>query len=420
MNNDIVFSILVAAVALAAIGAVLAVMFKMFKEAKAAKASLAEVEKQLGIERELRRLELANQGVMARELETHLKEVTAATVEGAIEKFKTVSGEQLKNNGADFAASSKKYLAEILDPLRQRIKEYDERADKVHQGNSALGVELKNYVQTLMECATKIHGETRSLRDDLTFNNKFQGDFGEDRLELVLERCGFSKGEDYLLQSGEDLKIPDCRVYDHLAKKIIVIDAKMSWKDYSAAFKSEDPKVRAEALKEHVKSVKKQIDSLAGKNYHGALKADREGYVYAPFSIMFVPSDGAMVTAIETDPSLLDYAAQKNIFITSPLNLYTLLKLLRTCLGNFDFAENLHKIAGEAKNVVERIDAMFAEFEKLGQDLEDACEQHKKVMKRLTDGSSQNKSSILESANNMIDLSVKHDKLKSKTLSAAR
>ena len=376
MNKETAVLIVVAVLALAAIGAVLAAMFKMFKE------------------------------------------VMAATVEGAIEKFKTVSGEQLKHNGADFAEASKKNLAEILDPLRQRIKEYDERADKIHQGNASLGVELKGYVQSLITSAANIHQQTNSLRNDLTFNNKFQGDFGEDRLELVLERCGFAKGEDYVLQSGENQKIPDCRVYDHLAKKIIVIDSKMSWKDYAEGFKSDAPEVRAASLEKHVASVKKQIDNLSKKNYHGLLKSDREGYVYAPFSIMFVPSDGALVTAIETDPSLLQYAAEKNVYLTSPLNLYTLLKLLRTCLGNFDFAENLHKIAKEAKNVVDRIDAMFAEFEELGKALETAGEQHKKVMKRLTDGSSENKSSIRESANNMIYLSVKHDKLKSKVLSA--
>ena len=135
---------------------------------------------------------------------------------------------------------------------------------------------------------------------------------------------------------------------------------------------------------------------------------------------MFVPSDGAMVTAIETDPSLLQYAAERNVYITSPLNLYTLLKLLRTCLGNFDFAENLHKIANEAKNVVDRIDAMFEEFETLGKNLKAASAQHEKVMKRLTDGSAENKSSIRESANKMIDLSVKHDKLKSKAMSVGK
>ena len=268
--------VVVAVVALAAIAVAFAVMLKMLKEARSAKSSLAEAEKQLGIERELRRLELANHEVAAKERESHLKEIMAATVEGAIEKFKTASGEQLKANGAEFAEASKKNLAEIIDPLRQHIKEYDEHTDKVQQGNATLGVELKNYVRTIMESAAKIHGETRSLRDDLTFNNKFQGDFGEDRLELVLERCGFIKGEDYVLQSGEEQKIPDCRVYDHLAKKIIVIDSKMSWKDYSEGFKSEDPKVRAAALDEHVKSVKKQIDNLAKKNYF-TLVPDREG-----------------------------------------------------------------------------------------------------------------------------------------------
>lgn len=413
MNNAIVY--VFGAVALGAIALVVFVWRKMSGDAESLRTSLLEAQKLLEIERTLRLKEHEDGEARAREREASLKELMSATVTGAIEKFKTVSGEQLKANGAEFAEFSKKSIADILDPLKQRIREYDERADKVHQGNATLGVELKGYVKTIMDSATKIQSETTGFRNDLKFNNKFQGDFGEDRLELVLDRCGFVKGEDYLLQSGSDDKIPDCQMFDHLTKKAIVIDSKMSWKHYVDGFASDDPEARDKTLDEHVRSVRKQIDNLAGKKYYEK-KPDMEGYSYAPFAIMFVPSDGALVAALEKDGSLLQYASERNVYITSPLNLFNLLKLLKTCLGNFDFAANLKDIAGEARNVVERIDSMFAEFEALGADLKKAGEAYDKVLKRLTEGSSDNKSSVLKSANKMIALSVKHDKLKSKTM----
>lgn len=415
MDNVII--VVLGAVALGVIGLVIFVWRKMAGDADSLRTNLMEAQKQLEIERALRQKERADGEERAREREASLKELMASTVAGAIEKFKTVSGEQLKSNGAEFAEFSKKSIADILDPLKQRIKEYDERADKVHQGNATLGVELKGYVQTIMDSATKIQSETTGFRNDLKFNNKFQGDFGEDRLELVLDRCGFVKGEDYVLQSGSDDKIPDCQMFDHLTKKVIVIDSKMSWKNYVDGFASGDPEVRAKALDEHVRSVRKQIDNLAGKKYYEK-KPERESYSYAPFAIMFVPSDGALVSALEKDGSLLQYASERNVYITSPLNLFNLLKLLKTCLGNFDFAANLKDIAGEARNVIDRIDSMFAEFEALGVDLKKAGEAYDKVLKRLTEGSSDNKSSVLKSANKMIALGVKHDKLKSKTMTS--
>ena len=415
MDNAIIY--VLGAVVFGVIGLVVFVWRKMSGDAESLRTSLLDAQKQLEVERTLRLKEHEDGEARAREREASLKELMSATVTGAIEKFKTVSGEQLKVNGAEFAEFSKKSIADILDPLKQRIREYDERADKVHQGNATLGVELKGYVKTIMDSATKIQSETTGFRNDLKFNNKFQGDFGEDRLELVLDRCGFVKGEDYLLQSGSDDKIPDCQMFDHLTKKAIVIDSKMSWKNYVDGFASDDPEVRDKALDEHVRSVRKQIDNLAGKKYYEK-KPDREGYSYAPFAIMFVPSDGALVAALEKDGSLLQYASERNVYITSPLNLFNLLKLLKTCLGNFDFAANLKDIAGEARNVVERIDSMFAEFEALGADLKKAGEAYDKVLKRLTEGSSDNKSSVLKSANKMIALSVKHDKLKSKTMVA--
>lgn len=415
MNNVVVY--VLGAVVLGVIGLVVFVWRKMAGDEESLRRELLEAQKLLEVERTLRLKEHEDGERHAKERDASLKELMASTVAGAIEKFKTVSGEQLKVNGAEFAEFSKKSIADILDPLKQRIREYDERADKVHQGNAMLGVELKGYVKTIMDSATKIQSETTGFRNDLKFNNKFQGDFGEDRLELVLDRCGFVKGEDYILQSGSDDKIPDCQLFDHLTKKAIVIDSKMSWKNYVEGFASEDPEVRAKALEEHVKSVRKQIDNLAGKKYYEK-KPERKSYSYAPFAIMFVPGDGALVSALEKDGSLLQYASERNVYITSPLNLFNLLKLLKTCLANFDFAANLKDIAGEARNVVERIDSMFAEFEALGADLKKAGEAYDKVLKRLTEGSSDNKSSVLKSANKMIALGVKHDKLKSKTMTS--
>lgn len=385
--------------------------------ARAFRAELLEAQKQLEIERALRRQEHEDGESRAKEREDSLKGLMAATVAGALERFKTTSGEQLRTNGAEFAEFSKRNLADILEPLKQRIKEYDERADKVHLGNTTLGTELKDYVRTIRETAAKIQNETAGFRNELKFNNKFQGNFGEERLELVLDRCGLTKGEDFVLQTGEEKKIPDCQVFDHLSKKVIVIDSKMSWKNYVEGIACESPQARAEALAEHVKSVRKQVDNLAGKRYWEK-QPERDGYAFAPFAIMFVPSDGALIAAIESDGSLIQYAAEKNVYLTSPLNLFTLLKLLKTCLGDFDFAENLSTIAKEARNVVDRIDAMFCEFEELGNELTKARKLYDTLTKRFTDGSSENKSSILESANKMVGLSVKHGKLKSQAMGA--
>lgn len=417
MNTLIAVSVVFGMVVLVLVAVAVVLWRKLSGGADELRAALGEARQQLEVERQLRLQEQQAGEVRSREREAYLREVMKVTVDGAIEKFKSASGEQLKSNGVEFAEASKRSLLEILDPLKQRIREYDERADSIRQGNAILGTELKGYVETIKASASRIQSETAGFRNDLKFNNKFQGNFGEDRLELVLVRCGFVRGEDFVLQSGEDKKIPDCRVYDHLAKKIVVIDSKMSWKSYSDAFASDDPAVRDAALEDHVKSVRKQIDNLSGKRYHEA-KPDREGYSYAPFALLFMPSDGALVAALEKDASLLQYAADRNVYLTSPLNVFNLLRLLRTCIGNFDFAENLGKIALEARHVVERIDGMFAEFEELGGELKKAGSAYEKVMKRLTEGSAENKSSVKASANRMIELSVKHDRLKSRTMSA--
>ena len=121
MNIAVVY--VLGAVALGVIGLFVFVWRKMAGDMESLRTDLMEAQKQLEIERALRQQEFVEGEERAREREASLKELMSATVSGAIEKFKTASGEQLRSNGAEFAEFSKKSLADILDPLKQRIRE---------------------------------------------------------------------------------------------------------------------------------------------------------------------------------------------------------------------------------------------------------------------------------------------------------
>lgn len=404
MNGSLIAVFCLAIVALAAVAGVVVWMFRRASvAAEALRASLQESEKNLEVERELRQRGREDQ-----------ERYMTATVNGAIEKFANMSHVQLAKNGDEFAAQNRKSMTDILNPLKEQLKAYDEALKAAQERGARSEAAMKEHVASLETAARKISSDAGSFIDNLTCSNKFQGDFGEDRLEYVLQCVGLAAGQDFVLQKGEGELIPDCQVFDHIGKKICVVDSKMSWKDYAAGFKSQDPAIRAEALAQHVKSIRKQIDNLSGKRYHARLTPPREGYAYLPFSIMFVPSDGALMTALEADPALPAYAVSKSVYLTSPLNLYNFLKLIEEGRPNFEISRNAERLAAEARHVVERIDKMFACIEDVGKFLDKAKECQQDALKlAATDEKGQ---CIKGPASKMIAMGVRIEKLKSKSM----
>ena len=63
------------------------------------------------------------------------------------------------------------------------------------------------------------------------------------------------------------------------------------------------------------------IDALAARRYPTAFRPA------APFTVLFVPSDGFLTTALEAEPGLLEHGFARDVVLATPS---TLLALLRT------------------------------------------------------------------------------------------
>ena len=74
-------------------------------------------------------------------------------------------------------------------------------------------------------------------------------------------------------------------------------------------------------LRRHTAQLRTHVDQLASKSYWRFLEESPE------FVVLFVPAESFLSAALETDPGLIEYAAERQVVLASPT---TLIALLRT------------------------------------------------------------------------------------------
>lgn len=294
-----------------------------------------------------------------------------ALVEGALAKFRNASDAALKGNSEELRAINAAELGRILEPLRQSIAESVKSSGESRRQTGLLEARFAEHMKTLEDSAARFNAESTNFVNAVTGANKAAGNWGERVLEEVLRESNLVAGVHYVAQQGGAGNIPDFQVFDPTNRKILVLDAKVSFKKYKEMVDATDPSACAAALAEHVASVRGQVDRLAAKRYHETLTPPpgREDFSYLPFSAMFVPSDAALWEAVREDPSIPDYAYRKGVILVTPTSLYGFMRLVHESWAFFNTERNQEKIAHEAELVIERVDALFRALE----EAESAC-----------------------------------------------
>jgi DNA recombination protein RmuC len=119
---------------------------------------------------------------------------------------------------------------------------------------------------------------------------------------------------------GDRGQRPDLVV--HLAgDRHVVIDAKAPMDAYLDATEETDPARAAARRTAHAKALRHHVGVISSKAYWKALGDTPE------FTVLFVPSDGVLAAALESDPALLEDSFSRDVVIASPA---TLVALLRT------------------------------------------------------------------------------------------
>ena len=296
-------------------------------------------------------------------------------------KMQVEFGEMAKKLMDEKESGFDKRNSEMLEPLRESLKEMQEELRKT---KTQVNIDLNAQISSLKDMNRVLCDETSHLANVFKGGNGVQGRWGEAQLARVLEIAGIQEGEmGYTMQvsaqnskSGQDR--PDCLV--HLPNnKCIIIDAKTNLTAYDRSFKAANEAERENCLREHAKAVKAQITNLASKKYQENKEYNNPGFV-----LMFSPVESAMTAAQQySDVDLFQYAADRNISIVTPWNLIPILFVVSSIWKTEQQERNVSKIADRGRLIYDKIYQILTRVDNINRSIETAKNECQELSKQL-------------------------------------
>jgi DNA recombination protein RmuC len=322
-------------------------------------------------------------------LQTKLSE-QKAEVEKLQEKFtkefENLANRIMEEKSSKFTAQNKENLDQILKPLNDKIKDFENKVNDVYVNDSKERAGLIQQIKTLYDLNQQMSKDATNLTNALKGQTKTQGNWGEFILESILEKSGLEKGREYIVQasmtaeSGRRFQ-PDVLV-NLPDNKTIVVDSKVSLVAYEKYCSTEDEAERTSALRDHILSIRNHIKELSAKNYQNLYQIQSLDFV-----LMFMPVEPAFSLAVQFDPGIFNDAFEKNIVIVSPSTLLATLRTIASIWRQENQNKNAIEIARQSGALYDKFVGFVDDLINVGNKIDSAKGSYTDAMKKLHEGS---------------------------------
>lgn len=333
------------------------------------------------------------------------------------EQMQTTSEKVLKARQEELGAANVEQVSKIVDPLQQSLKLMREALNDSKEKHQEALHKLDATIQANMKNSADLGETAARLTRALTGEVKVQGNFGELKLRQLLEDLGLKDGEQYSSQAhlrdslGHLIKdddgkglIPDF-ILHFPNNRDVIVDSKMSFTDYERYVNAESPEEQTLHLRNHIDSVRRQVDRLARKDYSRYL---REGYNRLNFVIMYVHTEGALNLALLNDSALWREAYDKGVLILGPQTMYMNLRILELMWTQVRQLQNQQKMIDAAGKVIERTQDFAQRFGDVQRKMSDTM----KSMEQLRITTADSGRSIIRAAKELRDAGARENKKK--------
>jgi DNA recombination protein RmuC len=324
-------------------------------------------------------------------------------------------GQLFEKNVRHATSQSKTDIETLLKPFADQLGQFRMRVDTLYSEEAKERSMLLGAVNELKTLNQDMAGHTAALTRALKGSAKVRGDWGELMLESVLRGSGLEEGKHYDRQKktfdDEGARLhPDVVV--HLPdERRVVVDSKVNLVAWQEAMNAQTPEDQDEAMRRHAAGLRQHIKELGEKNYPKAV-----GDSALEITIAFVPIEGALSAALGFDPSLQTDAFDRKIVFASPNTLMALLRVIERLWTRDKIQREAVDIAKSGGLVLDALMGFLADFDKVGQGLENASDAFNAARNRLSESSK----SVIPRARRLAALGVQGKKTLSEELRTDR
>lgn len=303
-------------------------------------------------------------------------------------EFENIANRILKANAADLSENSQKLLSAILDPLRERIQDFQKKVETTYDAENRQVLSLKEQIKLILETSHAIGNQADGLAKALRGDSQLLGRWGELALERILEAAGLTQGREYISQGrGMGLKTdsggvqkPDIVVMLP-EQRTMIIDSKVPLASYERFIAAKDETEKEIYSNQFIQDLKRHIDDLAGKRYQENEKLQAHDCV-----LMFVPIEGALAAALTREPELFVYGWDRRVVLVGPP---TLLMTMRTVASIWRYelqGQNAQEIARLAGDLCDKVSMSLVDLNGVAERIGAALSAHNEAVKRLATG----------------------------------
>jgi DNA recombination protein RmuC len=320
-------------------------------------------------------------------------------------EFENIANRILKANASELSETSHKALEAVLDPLRERIRDFQNKIESTYETEAREVLSLKEQIKLIVETSHAIGTQADGLAKALRGDSQLLGRWGELALERILEAAGLMEGREYISQGrGLGLKSdvggtqkPDIIIVLP-EQQTMIIDSKVPLASYERLIAAQEEADRLAAGDRFVRDVKAHIDDLAGKRYQ-----DNRKLTAHDCALMFVPIEGALAAALARESELFTYAWDRRVVLVGPS---TLLMTMRTVASIWRYelqGQNAQEIARLAGELCDKVSSSLGDLNGVAEKIIAALNLHNDAVKRLSSG----RGNVLSIGVRMRELGVK-------------
>lgn len=271
--------------------------------------------------------------------------------------------------------SQKKTTDLTLRPLHDRLSEIDQQMRSMERfqtiDTAKMGEEIRKIHQTDQYILKEMHALLQAFKKP-----DVRGFWGEVQLKRLIEAAGMLPYTDFLEQEvigSEEGKLRPDVIIRLPKRKQIIIDVKTPMESYLEALSTDDPDVRLEKMTNHVRRIKDHMDSLKRKKYAKLV----EGF---EFVLLFLPTEALFSSALQLDPTILEYGIKQDVLIVTPTSLIALLKTVALSWKEDRLRENLEKVKELGQELHKRLQDASVHIQAMSKALNQTVEAHNKFI----------------------------------------